>query len=213
MSLPVLIIGAGGHGRVIADCLRLAGRQVLGYLDAAAGLKGSELGGLRVVGGDDQLKNFDPHAVVLVNGIGSISSTILRRQVYERMAAAGYKFEALRHPTAIVSSTVKWNDGVQLMAGAIVQSNASIGENTIVNTGAIVDHDCRVGAHCHLAPGVVFSGEVQVGDGVHVGTGACVIQGVTIGAGAMIAAGAVVVRNVPGGARVAGVPARSMVTK
>lgn len=210
MSLPVLVIGAGGHGRVVADALRAAGRKVLGFLDAAADLEGMQIDGLPVLGGDSLLQGYPTSTIMLANGIGSTVSTVVRRRLYERLTACGFQFETVRHPAAVVSHSAVLSSGVQIMAGAVVQPGAVIGEDTIINTGALIDHDCVIGNHCHLAPGAVLSGAVRVGDDCHIGTAASVIQGVAIGAGATIAAGAVVVGDVAAGARMAGVPARVM---
>lgn len=210
MSLPVLVIGAGGHGRVVADALRAAGRKVLGFLDAAADLEGRMIDGLPVLGGDAYLQIHSPGAVMLANGIGSTMSTAARRQLYERLVDSGFQFETVRHPTATVSPSVVLSPGVQVMAGAVLQPGVVIGEDTIINTGVLVDHDCVIGSHCHLAPGVVLSGSIRIGDDCHIGTAASVIQGVMIGAGVAIAAGATVVSDVAAGARMAGVPARVM---
>lgn len=210
MSLPVLVIGAGGHGRVVADALRAMGRKVLGFLDVAADLEGTQIDGLPVLGSDARLQGYPPASVRLANGIGSTVSTAARRQVYERLTAAGFQFETVRHPAATVASSAVLSTGAQVMAGAVLQPGVVIGEDTIINTGALIDHDCLIGSHCHVAPGAVLSGGVRIGDGCHIGTAASVVQGVTIGAEALIAAGAVVVGDVSTGARMVGVPARAM---
>lgn len=159
--------------------------------------------------GDDQVVlGYPPSDVRLLNGVGSTRASSARQRVFAQFKQRGYTFTGVRHPSAVISSDSTLGEGVQIMAGVILQPGASVAENSIVNTRASVDHDCRIGAHVHLAPGVILSGGVTVGDGVHVGTGAVVIQGVTIGALATIAAGAVVVKDVPAGAVVLGVPAR-----
>lgn len=213
MSLPILVIGAGGHGRVVADALRAAGRKVLGFLDSTTDLHGTQIDGLPVLGGDERLQGYSPASVRLANGIGSTTSTTARRHVYERLMAAGFQFETVRHPAAIIAASAVLSPGAQVMAGAVLQLGVVVGKDTIINTGAVVDHDCRIGSHCHLAPGTVLSGAVRVGDDCHIGTAATLIQGVTIGAGALIAAGAVVVGDVPADVRMAGVPARAMETR
>ncbi len=207
---PVVVVGAGGHARVLLEVLRCLGRQVLFVTDRSVGLYGTRIGGAEVRGPDECIAELPPGEVELVNGVGSVGVPNARREVYLRLRAQGYLFATLVHPSAVVAEGVAVAAGAQLMAGVVVQPGASIGENTIVNTRVAVDHDCRVGAHVHLAPGVVLSGTVTVGDRSHLGTGAVVIQGVRIGMGALVAAGAVVTRHVPDGARVAGVPARAM---
>lgn len=205
-----MVIGAGGHGKVVADAMQMLGKDVLGFLDMDTTLHGTLIAGLKVLGNDNYLRDYSYKSVGLANGIGSIVDTKLRYQVYAQLTMKGYNFQIVRHPSAIISSSVELSDGVQVMAGAVLQCGVSIGANTIINTGALIDHDCTIGSHCHVAPGAVLSGGVKVEDGCHIGTSASVIQGITIGSGALIAAGAVVVENVPAGACVAGVPARIM---
>jgi UDP-perosamine 4-acetyltransferase len=210
MKLPVIVIGAGGHGKVIADTLRMSGRIVLGFLEANLDLHGRIIEDVSVLGGDELLSDYPPETNNLANGIGSTVSTEARRTVYERLKRGGYRFEIVCHPAAIIAQSAQICSGVQIMAGTVIQPGVIIGENTIINTGAIVDHDCIIGKHCHIAPGAVLSGGVHVGDDCHIGTGASVIQSVGIGAGSLVAAGAVVIQDVPSNAWVAGVPARIM---
>lgn len=209
-AIPIILIGGGGHGAVLLDAL-LQSREceVLGVLDPKLP-KGGRFSGIPVLGDDSLLPSlFPPGAVKLVNGLGSISDTTARRQLFLRLAAAGYGFLSVKHPQAIVSASAHISEGVQIMAGVVVQTGVRLGRNAIVNTGAIVDHDCDIGEHVHLAPGVTLSGNVRIGDGVHVGTAATIIQGIEIGPGATVAAGAVVVADVAAGETVLGVPARS----
>ena len=209
----MLVIGAGGHGKVIADALLMSGSIVLGFLEANLDLHGRIIDDVRILGSDELLSNYSPESVNLANGIGSTFSTEARRKVYERLNRGGYRFETICHPAAVIARSAQISSGVQIMAVAVIQPGVIIGENTIINTGAIVDHDCMIGKHCHIAPGAVLSGEVHVGDGSHIGTGASVIQGVEIGAGSLVAAGSVVIQDVPPNASVAGVPARLMENK
>lgn len=213
MNLPVIVIGAGGHGRVVADALQMSGRIVLGFLEANLDLHGRTIDDVRVLGGEELLSNYSPESVNFANGIGSTVSTEARRTVYERLKSGGYRFETICHPSAIIARLAQISSGVQIMAGAVIQPGAFIGENTIINTAAVVDHDCTIGQHCHIAPGVVLSGDVQVGDSCHIGTGASVIQCVGIGAGSLVAAGSMVIQDVPPNTCVAGVPARIMEIK
>jgi sugar O-acyltransferase (sialic acid O-acetyltransferase NeuD family) len=210
MSIEILIIGAGGHGRVLADALRAACHLVIGFLDPDPALQQTLIDGVPVLGDDELLENYSPETVYLANGIGSTSSTTYRTSVYERLTAAGYRFETVIHPSVTVATSVEMACGVQIMAGAVVQPGCSFGENTIINTGVIVDHDCIIGKNCHVAPGAILSGDVHVGDGCHIGVGARIIQGIDVGSNSMLAAGAVVIQDVPSGARVSGMPARLM---
>jgi len=206
----VIVIGAGGHARVLLDVLDRCGVAVAGLTDADASKHGKLLAGIRILGGDMVLDQHPPASTVLVNAMGSTESMSPRQKVYERLKADGYRFLTLIHPSAVVAPDAVLGEGVQVMAGAIIQPGANIGANSILNNGAQVDHDCMIGAHVHLSPGVTLSGTVTVGDGTHVGTAATVVQGLRIGRGCFVAAGAVVTKDLPDGERVKGVPAHRM---
>jgi UDP-perosamine 4-acetyltransferase len=208
VSTPVIIVGAGGHGRVVADALRAAGFEVLGFTDPAESLHGALIDGLAVLGGDGVLDPYRLSGLELANGIGSVRVPDQRRAVQEGLAKAGWRFATVIHPGATVSPSARLESGVQVMAGAVVQPGAVLGTGSIVNTGAIVEHDCVVGSFCHVASGATLSGSVHLGAECHVGAGAVVIQGVRIGPRAVIGAGAVVIRDHPGSATLLGVPAR-----
>ena len=204
----VIVIGAGGHARVLLDVLARGGIAVAGLTDADPAKHGKLLGGVRILGADGVLDGHPPASTVLVNALGSTESMAMRQAVFERFKAAGYGFLTVAHPSALIASDTVLGEGAQVMAGAIIQSGARIGANSIVNTGAQVDHDCVIGSHVHLSPGSILSGTVTVADGTHVGTAASVVQGLRVGRGCLVAAGAVVTENVADGERVAGVPAR-----
>ena len=117
----------------------------------------------------------------LVNGLGSVGNTELRAGIYYKFKKLGYSFCQVIHPTAILAKDCILGEGVQVMAGVVVNTGTRIAADSIINTGAVVDHDCVIGSHVHIAPGATLSGGVHVGDGSHIGTGATVIQGVSIG--------------------------------
>jgi UDP-perosamine 4-acetyltransferase len=208
MGIPVIVIGAGGHAKVLIDALLAIGIEVLGATDMDPVRLDSSIGGLRVLGDDNILVRYAPQAVRLVNGLGSVAVTTARQRIYEKYKGLGYSFETIVHPSAVVSKDVELSEGVQVMAGAIIQAGSRVGQNTIINTGATIDHDCEIGAHVHLAPGAILSGNVKVGSGSHIGTGAIVIQNVRVGRNDIIGAGSVVVENIADDRKVIGVPAR-----
>lgn len=210
MKRPVVILGAGGHGRVLLDALRHIGKhELVGFTEAQPALHNQRVAGLAVLGDDEDLLHmFGPHDIHLVNGIGAVTPGGARSRVFERFRAAGYTFMNVIHPKASVGDDVRLGEGVQIMAGAVVQSGAVISDNVLINSGAVVEHDCLIARHVHIATRAALCGGVQVGELTHVGAGATVIQGMQIGVGAMIAAGAVVVRPVRDGAVMMGVPAR-----
>lgn len=206
MNLPVIILGCGGHAKVLISTLLLLRREILGYVEPDEG-RGAVFG-LSRLGDDKAILKYDPNELSLVNGVGSISSPVLRKNLYEHFRNKGYCFESVVHPSSIVSSDVRLDEGVQIMAGAVVQPGSCMGTNSIVNTGALIDHDCEIGAHVHIAPGAVLSGNVRIANEVHVGTGAVIIQGLVIGAKSVIGAGSVVINDVPAGVTIVGIPGR-----
>ncbi len=202
-----IILGGGGHARVLLDSLRRLGTEPAGMTEP---VPGPGLPGVAAIGNDEAVLALDPQDVTLVNAIGETGDTGPRRTLFERFRQRGFRFLTVIHPSAIVAGDATIGEGTQIMAGAVIQTGCKIGANVIVNTRASLDHDCVVGDHVHLAPGAIVCGGVAIGSGVHVGSGATIIQGIKLGAGCVIAAGAVVVRDVGDGLRMAGVPARPM---
>lgn len=164
MNRPVMILGSGGHAKVLAEALRLAGIPIWGMTSHD----------------EEVLNRYAPGELELVNGVGSINVSTKRRELFERFKLKGYRFATVIHPSAVITSDVSLGEGAQIMAGVIIQPGSCIGENTILNTRVSVDHDCVIGPHVHLAPGVILSGGVTIEEGCHVGTGAVVVQGVRI---------------------------------
>lgn len=208
---PLILVGAGGHARVLLSTLLLLSRRVLGFVDPDKSR--ADLLGVPYLGGDDAVARHDPGQVLLVNGVGSVASIANRLRVYEFFRKRGYRFGSVLHPEAIIAPEVQFADGVQIMAGAILQTGSVVEEDCIINTGARIDHDCIIQAHAHVAPGAVLSGSVRVGARAHVGVGAIVIEGVQIGSDSIVGAGAVVLSDVPESCTVVGVPARPIRVK
>lgn len=202
---PLAILGASGHGRVVADAAERAGYTIAGFIDrdpAAAPWRG-----YAVLGGDDQVGALVAGATPLVIAVGEPA---VRRSVVERLSARfpDLRFAAVVHPGAIVARDVEVRPGAVILAGAIVNTGARIGAHTIVNTGAIVEHDCTLAPFASLGPGATLGGTTTVGEGAIIGLGAGVIHCRTVGEDALVGAGAMVVRDVPPRAVVVGVPAR-----
>jgi UDP-perosamine 4-acetyltransferase len=210
MTLPIIVLGSGGHAKVVLDVLRLLGREVIGLTTRDQNMFDRTLLGYRVLGDDTALARYAPSEVRLVNALGSLQSMDDRKTLFEKFKALGYGFEQVIHPMAVVARDAVLDEGVHAMAGAVIQPGSHIGDDTIINTRASVDHDCEIGRHVHIAPGCTLSGNVTVGDETHIGTGATVIHGITIGRRCLVAAGAVVCSNISDTDRVAGIPATRM---
>lgn len=196
MTKSVIVLGGGGHAKVLIDMLRRLDCEVLGIIDPNQ-VAGGLAHGCKILGGDNAVFEYAAEEIELVNGIGSLPHDKgLRAGLFKAFSAKGYRFKTVVDPTANVAGDVALSDGVQVMAGVIIQAGTEIAVNTIVNSGAIIDHDCRIGSHVHIAPGSVLSGAVEVGDAVHIGTGATIIQGMRIGGGSIIGAGSVITQSI-----------------
>ena len=194
----VIFLGAGGHASVLMDCLLDIGDKILGIVDPKYSIGDCVLGNT-ILGADEAILQFSPEDVVLVNGIGMVESNNARQEATVRLQRLGYVFLTITHPKANVSSRVQLGEGVQIMAGAVVQAGTKIGNGSIVNTGALVDHDCVIGSGSHICPGVTLAGSVTVGDEVMVGSGSTVLPGITIGSRSVVGAGSVVCSDVESG--------------
>lgn len=197
MAKPLVMLGAGGHATVLAELLIAEDRHLIAVVSPEPIKTNSPLAGLERIANDDKLlTSYLPEQVELVNGVGSIPGNNLRWKLFDFFSERGYTFASVISPHAILSKHLELEEGVQIMAGAILQTNATIGKNTLINTGAIVEHDCIIGAHNHLAPSSTLSGGVVTANQVHIGTGANVIQGIQIGEQAVIGAGTSIAKNV-----------------
>jgi len=196
----IILIGGGGHAKVVFDTIRASGMVVMGYCDdnAQSAMSGS-LEYLGAIGG------ASAHDAPVVIAIGDV---VTRRRCIGELGSGARVAEPIIHPSAVVSASAELGEGVLVGPGAIVNADARVGSHAIINSGVIVEHDCRVGENAHIAPGTVLGGGVCVGVDVLVGIGARVLPGVEIGDGSIVGAGAVVVKDVGGGAVVVGVPGR-----
>lgn len=207
MNKPIIIIGAGDHAKVLLDILLEQDVTVIGLTDKSIS-KGTCIYGVPVIGDDSEILKYKTDEIELVNGIGSVGNTSIRQKVFSSLKEKGYFFRSVIHEASIVSKRAKLGEGVQLLAGAIVNIEAEIDDNTIINTKTSIDHGCVIGKHCHIAPGCSFSGCVRIGDCTHIGTGTSIIQGINIGKNVLIGAGSVVINDVSDNEKAFGVPAR-----
>jgi sugar O-acyltransferase (sialic acid O-acetyltransferase NeuD family) len=206
----ILIVGAGGHGQVVADIFRAAraaGAPAgnVAFLDDDCSLHGRTFAGGEVLGAIAEIRSLAHFRVVV-----AVGDNACRARLFAALAANGERFAVARHPRSILAEDVSIGDGTTICAGAIANTGTSIGRNVILNTGATVDHHSVIADHAHIAPGVHMGGEVQIGEGALIGIGAVVLPRVAIGAWSTVGAGAVVTEDVPPAATVIGVPARAM---
>lgn len=188
------IIGAGGHGSVIAEIIELNEFSITSFIDQDTSLT--------------QNLNFDVIHVFptkLITAVVAIGNNLLRKKIANTYC---YNYLTLIHPKTCISKRTHIGLGTVVIGGATININASIGKHVIINTNASVGHDCAIGDYVHIAPNVALAGNVTVGEGTHIGIGATVIQGVKIGKWCVIGAGAAVIKDVLDGDMVVGNPAR-----
>lgn len=205
--LQVLIIGAGGHGQVVADILLRMGEagrplQPVGYVDDDPALAGAVRLGLPVLGATADLERIPCDAVIV-----AIGQNAIRARFFSTLAEDQRPVATAIHPSAVLAPDVIVGPGTVVCAGVVVNPGARIGANVILNTGCTVDHHCVVGDHAHIAPGVHMGGEVVVGEGALVGIGATVLPGCTVGAWSVVGAAALVHRDLSAHCLAYGVPA------
>ena len=213
--IKAIILGAGGHSKVLMDCLSFRqDLELIGFLDPQTEIHGTVIQGVPVLGGDEQLSNLAAqgvtHFFVGVGTAGSVKSQEIRERLFNAGLHAELKPLNVIHPRSVISAGANLEDGVQILAGAVISTGARLANNVIVNHQAIVEHDCVIGIHSHISTGAILCGGVIVGQKVHVGAGSVVRQSIRIGDSAIIGAGAVVVKDVQSGEVVVGNPARKL---
>ncbi|HQR03319.1 MAG: acetyltransferase [Proteobacteria bacterium] len=202
------LLGASGHGKVVADAAQASGWERIDFFDDAPG-RPSRNGHWPVEGdGVALLARLSEYDAVLVS-IGDCAARMEKQRILQ---AAGACLAVVIHPAAVVSRHARLGPGTVVMAGAVVNVDAVVGPAGIINTGATVDHDCVLAEAVHVCPGAHLSGNVVVGHASWIGVGAVVKQGVRIGERVMVGAGATVVDTVADGLTVVGTPARPMLS-
>ncbi len=207
MKPACLVLGGGGHAKMVIEVLRLEGKvRIVGVTDLRKDF--DEVAGVPVLGGEEFIDQARKRKIrCFAVGVGGVPDNRPRTSLYQRGLAAGLTPVIGVHPSAVVAESAVLGKGTMVLPKAVVNPEAVLGENVIVNTGAVVEHEVRVGSHAHVCPRAVLCGRAEIGEGAFIGAGAVVIQGVRVGAWAVVAAGAVVHKDVADGARVGGVPA------
>lgn len=197
--MRLAILGAGGHGRVVAESAVALGWEVVFFDDGRDG----DIDGWPVVGNFADIFDVAPDSVLVA--IGDNRTRLSRLQ---QLSERGLRLATVIDPSAIVSVSARIGEGSFIARGAVVSTGATLGRGCIVNTSASVDHDCQIASAVHLSPGVHLSGSVRIGDCSWLGTGSSVRNNVTIGHDVVVGAGGAVVNDIGNGLIVVGVPAR-----
>jgi sugar O-acyltransferase (sialic acid O-acetyltransferase NeuD family) len=203
----LLILGAGGHGKVVADTAAATGQwENIAFLDDQHPSLGAVFN-WPVLGCMEEAKKFLSKYDGFCIAVGNNS---LRLKLLKLYQAQGFSAPCLVHPTAYISPSASLGPGCVVFAQGVVNPGSQVGEGSIINTGASVDHDCTLGEGVHLCPGVRLAGEVRIGQQTTLGTGSAVIPQINIGSYVMVGAGSVVVADIPDHSTAAGVPAKTI---
>jgi UDP-perosamine 4-acetyltransferase len=203
----VVLLGGGGHCKVVIDHLQLSGKKIVGVLDDDPKSAGREILGYHVIGpvkGLAEMRKEADFAVI------AVTDPETRKKLAEKCRYAGFETTGFIHPTAVISASATISPTAQICAGAIINPQAKIEDNVIINTLALVEHDCFVGPYCHIAPSVSLMGNVRVGSLTMIGASTVVIQNLCVGSGVVVGAGTVVVKDLEDNSKYLGVPARKI---
>lgn len=208
MTTRMVVIGAGGHAKVVIEAIRAGGLgEIRGLIDPAPATQ--NVLGLPVLGGDEMLPELMAQDITVA--VVALGNNAVRQRIGAKLRAFGFALPAIVHPSALISPSARLGEGVVVMARAVVGTEAMVGDFAIINTSASIDHDNVIAAAAHVAPGCALAGNVAVGERTLVGVGSAVRPGVTIAADVVVGAGSAVVSDIPAGITVAGAPARPLV--
>lgn len=203
----IVLIGGGGHCKVIIDILRKGNKyEIVGICDRNVGDK---IMGVPVIGDDSVLpqllKSGIKNAFICIGALGNPQKRI---NIMNNLVELGFKLPTVIHPKAIISEEVLIEDGTCVMAGAVINAGAKIGKLSIINTSSVVEHDCVIEQNVHISPRACICGSVTIRSNTHIGAGSTIIQEIKIGKNSIIGAGAVVIRDIEDNSKAVGVPAK-----
>lgn len=211
----VVIIGAGGHGREVAEILRHQSQQsnglsLLGFIDEDSSLHHQLIDDLPILGDWTWFDGIGRSEVAVICGLGSPQIT---RRLAQQAASIDLAFVSAISPLAHVSPFAKLGKGIVMFPHAIANTGSFLGDHCVLNVGATISHDTRVGRYVNINPGAHLAGNVSIGEGCYIGMGAKVIQGKSIGEWTVVGAGAVVTADLPANVTAVGVPAKVIKTR
>lgn len=201
----LIIIGAGGHGKVVADVASAMNMwKNISFLDEKyPDLR--EVSGFKVVGSDSMLKEMNKDDVSIIVAIGDNKK---RLEYIEKLQDDGYQLPVIKHPSAVISDSVKIGSGTVVFPNVVINVDSTIGTGCILNTAATIDHDCVVGDGVHISPGANLGGSVRLGRNTWIGIGSAIRNDINIGNGVKVGAGSVVVSDIGNNVVSYGVPAK-----
>jgi sugar O-acyltransferase (sialic acid O-acetyltransferase NeuD family) len=202
----IIIMGAGGHGQVVADALmQMGGATPVAFVDENLKLHGKHIMGIPVPGGNATIGAIEHDGIVLALGNNG-----LRKRIFIDLRAAGEKLFTVIHPSAIIAQNVVVGDGCMILAGSVINTGTVIKDNTIINTNSTIEHHNVIGPHVHVAPGATLGGEVIVEEEAMVGIGATVLPRLTVHKRAVLGGGSTAINDILEGTTAVGVPAQKI---
>lgn len=204
MKEKLLIIGASGHGKVVADiAIKMNKWKTIAFLDDNETVKTCM--GLEVVGKSNDSFKYKDEADFFI----AIGNNVIRERIQEKIEQDGLSVVVLIHPNAVIGTDVEIDKGTIIMAGVVINSSTKIGKGCIINTNSSIDHDNLIGDYVHISPGANLAGTVKIGKGAWIGVGSVISNNINIAEDTVVGAGAVVIKEIDSGGGVyLGVPAR-----
>lgn len=189
------MIGGGGHASVLTDILRSQKRKIVAVVCPDNPSNRSVFAGIPHFSNDDDVLQFSPEKVLLVNGIGVLPNSSIKRKLNQYYLSYGYQFETVVADSAEISSYAQISAGSQVFPGVIIQTGVRIGSHCVINTGAVIEHDCCIGEYNHIAPNATVCGQVKTHLGVFIGASSIVFQNVELSEYAIVGAGSILAKN------------------
>ena len=203
----VILLGGGGHCKVVIDTLRTLEIIPIGIVDDDDTSHGKEIMGIPVLGKIDELNDY---VGKVEYAIITITDPHARQLIGERCYEISMEVSGFAHPSTYISSFAKVSPKAQLCSGSIINPSSVVEDHAIINTGAIIEHDVAIGKYSHIAPGVKVLGGAEIKEKCLIGASATVLPNISVGKGAVVGAGAVVIRNVEDNSKYVGIPAKKV---
>lgn len=201
----LLVLGAGGHGKVIADAAFESGRwERIAFLD-------DQHPSIEIVNRWPVVGTFNQAPILIrdyTDIVVAVGNNVVRIQTLDKLKTCGFRLPKIVHPSAYVSKDAHLEEGCVVLAQSVINIGAKLGLGCIINTGATIDHDCNLSDGVHISPGAHLAGSVTVGEYSWIGIGASIIQGINIGDNVIVGAGGVVIEDLPANVVASGVPVK-----
>jgi len=205
--VDILIIGAGGHSKIVIDILEENDQKIIGLLDDDTNLHNEKIMGYDVLGSIGLINEYDKNEIGFIISIGNNK---VRRKLYTELISKGYKPVSAISNDAKISKYAELGEGLIINAGVVTHPDVQIKDNVIIGMNATVSHDTLIESNVHISPGVHLTGNTYIEDGVDIGTGAMLKPGVSIGKNTIVGAGAVLIDDLEANSIYAGVPAKKI---